>query len=67
MSELNLLSDDPVEIESSIINAYNALRLAQGERELTAADPVYIFLKSIAYVLSCYSALINERLMQNFI
>lgn len=67
MSELNLLSDNPEEIESSIINAYNALRLAQGERELTAADPIYIFLKSIAYVLSCYSALINEKLMQNFI
>ena len=67
MSELNLLSDNPQEIESSIINAYNALRLAQGERELTAADPIYIFLKSIAYVLSCYSALINEKLMQNFI
>lgn len=67
MSDLNLLSDNPEEIEAGIINAYNALRLAQGDRELTAADPVYIFLKSIAYVLSCYSALINERLMQNFI
>lgn len=67
MSELNLLSDNPQEIESSIINVYNALRLENGESELTAADPIYIFLKSIAYVLSCYSALINERLMQNFI
>lgn len=67
MSELNLLSDDPVEIESSIINAYNALRVESGEKEITPANPIYIFLKSIAYVLSCYSALINERLMQNFI
>lgn len=67
MSELNLLSDNPEEIESSIINAYNALRLEGGEKEITPADPIYIFLKSIAYVLSCYSALINERLMQNFI
>lgn len=67
MSELNLLSDNPEEIESSIINAYNALRVESGEKEITPADPIYIFLKSIAYVLSCYSALINERLMQNFI
>lgn len=67
MSILSLLSDDPVEIELSIINAYNALRLEGGEKEITPANPIYIFLKSIAYVLSCYSALINERLMQNFI
>lgn len=67
MSELNLLSDNPLEIESSIINAYNALRVESGEKEITPANPIYIFLKSIAYVLSCYSALINERLMQNFI
>lgn len=67
MSDLNLLSDNPQEIESSIINAYNALRVESGEKEITPADPVYIFLKSIAYVLSCYSALINEKLMQNFI
>lgn len=67
MSELNLLSDNPLEIELSIINAYNALRVAQGEKEITAASPIYIFLKSIAYVLSCYSALINEKIMQNFI
>lgn len=67
MSELNLLSDNPQEIESSIINAYNALRLEDGEKEITPANPIYIFLKSIAYVLSCYSALINERLRQNFI
>lgn len=67
MSDLNLLSDNPQEIESSIINAYNALRVAQGEKEITAASPIYIFLKSIAYVLSCYSALINEKIKQNFI
>lgn len=67
MSELNLLSDNPQEIESSIINAYNALRVESGEKEITPANPIYIFLKSIAYVLSCYSALINEKLMQNFI
>ena len=63
MSTLNLLSDNPQEIESSIINAYNALRVESGEKEITPANPIYIFLKSIAYVLSCYSALINERLM----
>lgn len=67
MSTLNLLSDNPQEIESSIINAYNALRVESGEKEITAASPIYIFLKSIAYVLSCYSALINEKIMQNFI
>ena len=67
MSDLNLLSDNPQEIESSIINTYNALRVAQGEKEITAASPIYIFWKSIAYVLSCYSALINEKIKQNFI
>lgn len=67
MSTLNLLSDNPQEIESSIINAYNALRLENGEKEITPASPIYIFLKSIAYVLSCYSALINEKIKQNFI
>lgn len=67
MSDLNLLSDNPQEIESSIINAYNALRVESGEKEITPASPVYIFLKSIAYVLSCYSALINEKIKQNFI
>lgn len=66
-NNLNLLSDNPQEIESSIINAYNALRVESGEKEITAASPIYIFLKSIAYVLSCYSALINEKIMQNFI
>lgn len=67
MSTLNLLSDNPLEIELSIINAYNALRLENGEKEITPASPIYIFLKSIAYVLSCYSALINEKIKQNFI
>ena len=67
MSDLNLLSDNPLEIESSIINAYNALRVESGEKEITPASPIYIFLKSIAYVLSCYSALINEKIKQNFI
>ena len=67
MSTLNLLSDNPLEIETSIINAYNALRLEEGEKEITTASPIYIFLKSIAYVLSCYSALINEKIKQNFI
>lgn len=67
MSDLNLLSDNPQEIEAGIINAYNALRLENGEREITPANPIYIFLKSIAYVLSCYSALINEKIKQNFI
>lgn len=67
MSDLSLLSDNPLEIESSIINAYNALRLENGEKEITPASPIYIFLKSIAYVLSCYSALINEKIKQNFI
>ena len=66
-NNLNLLSDNPQEIESSIINAYNALRVESGEKEITAASPIYIFLKSIAYVLSCYSALINEKIKQNFI
>ena len=67
MSDLNLLSDNPQEIETSIINAYNALRVESGEKEITAASPIYIFLKSIAYVLSCYSTLINDKLKQNFI
>ncbi len=44
-NNLNLLSDNPQEIESSIINAYNALRVAQGEKEITAASPIYIFFK----------------------
>lgn len=42
MSELNLLSDNPQEIESSIINAYNALRLAQGKKRLLQ-QILYIF------------------------
>lgn len=67
MNNLNLLSDDPLEIETSIINTYNTIRKDNGEKEIMPADPIYIFLKAISYVITCYSALINEKLRQNFI
>lgn len=65
--ELKLLTDDPIEIETNITNKYNSMKLARGEREITAADPMSVVLKTIAYVFSAISAEINEAYRQNFI
>lgn len=67
MDNLNLLNDNGAEVESSIINAYNALQKEAGEKELTESDPRTLFLKTLAYTFTCYSALINYNLKQNFL
>lgn len=67
MDKLNLLDDNVEQIEKSIIDTYNAMQIEVGEDALSDADPRTILLKALAYIISSYSALINEQFKQNFI
>lgn len=60
---LNLISDDPKELEKSIVSAYENLVA----KKLSEAEPIYVFLKFLSYVISSQRILINYNHEQNYL